>query len=100
MRSQRSSRRRYLVAYDIANPERLRVVHKIVKAHGDPLQYSVFLCDLSPQELTGLKWQLGEGIHNLEDRVLFLDLGDPRDERAFSFLGQAPRFPQDGPVIL
>ncbi len=38
---------RYLVAYEIRNPRRLRRVHRIVTDHGEPLQCSVFVCDLT-----------------------------------------------------
>jgi len=52
-------------------------VHRIVKDHGETLQYSVFLCDLAPQELTGLKWRLGQAMAHDVDSILVLDLGDP-----------------------
>ena len=35
------ARRRYLIAYDIAHPRRLRVTCKIMEGYGDRLQYSV-----------------------------------------------------------
>lgn len=96
----RTARRRYLVAYDIADPSRLRMVHRIVKDHGQSLQYSVFLCDLSPAELTGLKWKLGDVIAHALDSVFFLDLGDPGDMTAFDFMGERPDLPNRGPTIL
>lgn len=96
----RAARRRYLVAYDIRDPVRLRTVHRIVKDHGTPLQYSVFLCDLAPAELTGLRWKLGDAVAHAEDSVLFLDLGDPGDMAAFTFLGQRADIPTGGPTIL
>ena len=34
---------RYLLAYDIADPRRLREVHRTVRQYGMPLQYSVFI---------------------------------------------------------
>lgn len=96
----RTARRRYLVAYDIRDTVRLRAVHRVVTDHGQPLQYSVFLCDLDPRELTGLKWKLGEVMMQSTDSVLFLDLGDPTDTTAFTFLGPRPLLPKQGPVIL
>jgi CRISPR-associated protein Cas2 len=96
----RTTRRRYLVAYDIRDPTRLRTVHRIVKDHGTPLQYSVFLCDLAPAELTGLRWKLGDVIAHAQDSVLFLDLGDPGDMSAFTFLGERADLPTGGPTIL
>src|SRR5437870_5051974 len=40
----------YIVAYDIADPKRLQRVHRTMRGYGDPLQYSVFRCILSPSE--------------------------------------------------
>ena len=38
-----SGRRRWIVAYDIRDPKRLRKVYEVVRDHGDRLQYSVFI---------------------------------------------------------
>jgi CRISPR-associated protein Cas2 len=96
----RSSRRRYLIAYDIREPGRLRAIHKVVKAHGEPLQYSVFLCDLNPSELTGVRWKLEDMMAHEVDSILILDLGNPRDLSAFTFLGERATLPISGPRIL
>lgn len=37
----------HILAYDIADPKRLRRVHKLLKAWGMPVQYSVFVVDLT-----------------------------------------------------
>ncbi|WP_396214696.1 CRISPR-associated endonuclease Cas2 [Gemmatimonas sp.] len=69
-------RRRYLVTYDVADAKRLRRTYKAMHGFGDPVQYSVFLCDLSAVE----KQLLLERLHSLlnwgHDRVLIVDLGD------------------------
>ncbi|VEJ57751.1 CRISPR-associated endonuclease Cas2 [Arachnia propionica] len=39
----KTRRRRYLVAYDIREPGRLRRICKLMEAHGERLQYSVFI---------------------------------------------------------
>jgi CRISPR-associated protein Cas2 len=36
------ARRRFLVAYDIADPVRLRRVCAVMEDHGERLQYSIF----------------------------------------------------------
>ena len=41
------ARRRYLMAYDVADPKRLRRICTLMEDHGERLQYSVFLCDLT-----------------------------------------------------
>jgi CRISPR-associated protein Cas2 len=50
-----AARTRYLLTYDIREPRRLRRVHQVAKDFGDPLQYSVFVCDLTEIELLDLK---------------------------------------------
>lgn len=91
-------RRRYLVAYDISDPVRLRRVHEIVKGYGYWLQYSVFLCDLTEAEKVWLKGDLGETIHMVADRVAIVDLGeaDRRGTDCFEFMGQTPELPRSG----
>ena len=37
----------YILAYDIADKNRLRRVHKLLKSWGMPVQYSVFAVDLT-----------------------------------------------------
>lgn len=41
----------HLVAYDVRNPRRLAKVAKICKDYGFRVEYSVFECDLSPEDL-------------------------------------------------
>lgn len=96
------ARRRYLVMYDIRDELRLRRVHDVVKGYGDRLQYSVYVCDLSPTELTNLKWEVGDEINALEDAVAILDLGDPErpGSTRFDFLGVRPQLPSSGATVV
>ena len=68
-------RYRYLVAYDVSNPSRLRRTRQALLGFGDPLQYSVFLCDLSDKERVLMESALSEIIQHREDRVLIVRLG-------------------------
>jgi len=36
----------YLVCYDVADDKRLRKTYKKMRGFGDPVQYSVFRCEL------------------------------------------------------
>lgn len=94
------ARRRYLVGYDIRDPVRLRQVHRTAKTYGYPLQYSVFICDLTDQELIRFKWDMGDVIHDDEDEVAIVDLGLASDTTRFQFLGRRPRLPRRGPKII
>jgi CRISPR-associated protein Cas2 len=82
----------YIVCYDISDPKRLRRVHRTMRGFGDPLQYSVFRCVLSPAERILLLEALSGIIHHREDQVMLLHLG-PADGRAgerIETLGRPP----------
>ena len=73
-----ADRNRYLLAYDVRDPKRLRRVHQVAKAFGYALQYSVFVCDLTAEELFALKSRLSDEMHQGVDSVGLFDLGPPR----------------------
>ncbi|MFD9814923.1 CRISPR-associated endonuclease Cas2 [Streptomyces sp. NPDC059080] len=81
-----AARRRYLVTYDIRHAKRLRRVHKTMKAYGDPLQYSVFLCDLSAMERLAMTDELSGHMTLDTDSVVIVDLG-ATDLTRFEFIG-------------
>lgn len=97
-----TQRRRHLVAYDIADKKRLRRVHRKLNGYGDPLQYSVFVCDLSPVERRLLLRDLVELINHREDRVMLADLGpvDGRAGEAVEFLGVRPAVETEAPAVI
>jgi CRISPR-associated protein Cas2 len=97
-----SARKRYLVCYDIRDAVRLRRVHKRMKGFGWAMQYSVFVCDLSPSELFALRSEIGSIINHDVDAVALVDCGDPeeRGRSSFSFLGPIPTLPVSGAVVL
>lgn len=78
-----ATRRRYLVAYDVRDPKRLRTVHRLLKSYGYPVQYSVFVCDLTRSEKIAFRWDLGEVVDHAADSVVLVDLGEagPAAER-------------------
>ena len=93
-------RSRYLLAYDIRDPRRLRQVHTTATAYGSALQYSVFVCDLNPGGLVKLRMALRETMNAGEDSVMLLHLGDGYDRRSFEFMGVAPNLPSGGAVVI
>ncbi len=94
-------RNSYIVSYDIADPKRLRLVFKLMRAWGDHLQFSVFECQLTQMDLVRLRASLTEIIHNKEDQVLFVDLGpaEGRGDRVITALGK-PYVNIDAPLIV
>ncbi len=92
-------RRRHVIAYDIREPSRLRRVCKLMEAHGERLQYSVFVCDLTKTELLHLRRD-AERIMNLAaDSVVIIDLGN-LDAARFTFVGQRMELPSRGNQII
>ena len=65
----------YLVCYDVADEKRLRKVYKKMRGFGDPMQYSVFRCELSPTERQVMKEALWSILNWEHDRVMLVDLG-------------------------
>jgi len=84
---------RYIVAYDICEPKRLRLVHKTMLGYGEPLQYSVFCCDLSAAQLVILRSDLSAIIDHREDQVMFIDIGpaDGRGKQSVQTIGKRLR---------
>jgi CRISPR-associated protein Cas2 len=86
------ARRRFLIAYDIADPKRLRRICKIMEGYGDRMQYSVFISDLNPSELLHTRTEVEEQMLMTEDSVMIVDLGDVADAR-FLFVGRRRPLP-------
>jgi CRISPR-associated protein Cas2 len=96
-----ADRNRYLVAYDIRHPRRLRRVHRLATDYGESLQYSVFVCDLTTVELIALRQKLLEEMKSTEDSIGIFDLGAPtgRGVECIEFLGVRRELPSDDPAI-
>lgn len=94
------ARRRYLMAYDICEPKRLRRVCTLMEDHGERLQYSVFLCDLTVAERAELETSVTEVMDLNEDSVIQIDLGPIAAAASIRCLGRARRLPHTGPKIV
>jgi CRISPR-associated protein Cas2 len=68
-------RHRLVVCYDIRDPVRLRRTHATMMGYGDPIQYSVFVCDLSGTESTLMEAALIRVIRQSVDSVVVVDMG-------------------------
>lgn len=66
---------RYLVAYDIADPDRLRKVHNVVKTRAQRVQFSLYEALLTETERVRFEERLRREMNLAEDQVLFLSLG-------------------------
>ena len=70
-----SSRRNFLITYDVSDDKRRTKVFEMLTDMGDWAQFSVFFCELRPGELARLRTEVREVINHREDQVLILDLG-------------------------
>ena len=75
--------RAYILSYDISHPKRLRTMHKLAKAFGRPLQYSVFACLLRREDRVRLAVRIEELIDRTEDRVVIVDIGSVADRESW-----------------
>jgi len=96
------SRRRYVVCYDVREPKRLRRTHKALLGYGDPLQYSVFVCDLSEAERALMEEAIRRVVDLTEDSVAVIDLGpaDGSGRHKIRQLGQKRMVERDRCVVV
>lgn len=94
------ARRRYLVAYDIRDDRRLRMVAGCMEGYGTRIQYSVFICDLSERELFIMRGDIEARMKMSEDSVMVTNLGAAGDSSRFLFLGHHEKLPSSGAVIV
>lgn len=94
------ARRRYLIAYDISDPKRLRKVIKVMESFGERLQYSVFLCDLSEAERALWETEIRGVIHHIEDSIVWIDLGALAAAPPVNVVGSPRRLPTTGATIV
>jgi len=95
-------RRCYLVCYDIRDPKRLRRTHKLMKAYGEPWQYSVFYCTLKAIDRARLENALREVVNLKVDQVLIIDLGSNEEaaREAATTLGPSLPDQESGVVVI
>lgn len=75
-------RQHVIVAYDIADPGRLRKVARTVEDFGDRVQLSVFACQLTARDLSVLRQRLLSIIEAAEDQVVIFPLGPVHDGKS------------------
>lgn len=84
-----TTRKVWVVCYDIRDAKRLRSVYRTMRAFGDHIQFSVFRCELSERQRMRLQGQLEQVLKPSEDQVLFVPLGSigSRAEKGVYTLG-------------
>jgi CRISPR-associated protein Cas2 len=76
-RALNNNRRLYLCTYDMADDKRRNRVFELLKDHGEHVQYSVFLCELTAPEHARLIASSRILVNEATDQLLILDIGPP-----------------------
>ena len=71
----KDNRRLYLCSYDVADDKRRDRLFDLLSGLGEHVQYSVFLCELTPREHASMIGAGSEIIHQEEDQLLVLNIG-------------------------
>lgn len=71
----------WMVCYDITCDKRRTKVYKTMRGYGDHIQFSVFRCVLSAQQVVELRTKLEATIHAHDDQILMVPLGPPDSTR-------------------
>jgi CRISPR-associated protein Cas2 len=92
----------FVVAYDIADPKRLREVARTMLGYGDRIQFSVFRCLMNDRQRELLISDISGIIHHTRDRVVLIDLGPAEglSERRFRYLGRPLPPSSDAPMVI
>lgn len=69
----------HIISYDIADPKRLKRIHRFLKKVALPLQYSVFLIEADAKRIEQLKAQLATMIHPRADDIRIYPLPNQPD---------------------
>lgn len=70
------ARRYHLITYDVADDKRRTLIFNALRDVGDHVQYSVFIAELNSSERLLIEDQLKLAMHQDQDQVLILDLGE------------------------
>lgn len=87
-----------LVCYDVRDPARWRKVHRVVRGHGERVQYSMFRCRLDERATERMRWELSK-VMAVEDRLLIVDLC-PRCSSRIVSSGADSSWGEDAPTFL
>ena len=80
-----------VISYDISEDKRRTKIHKILKAYGQWMQFSVFECDLTDTLYAKLRSRLRKLIKNDEDSIRFYFLCACCQGKVERIGGEAPR---------
>ena len=83
-----SSKKWYMICYDVRDSKRLYRVAKCLEGYGERIQYSIFRCRLTKRQLSRMKWELTK-LMEKEDALLVVGLCNRCAERVKSKGGES-----------
>lgn len=89
----------YLVAYDIADPRRLRRVAHLCEDYGVRMEKSVFECDVTDAQMAQLWGRLSDLVDEEDDRVFAYRIGTV-ERRNIRRLGRSPDAPDAAGILV
>lgn len=93
--------RRLLIAYDIVDDRRRDRVAVALQAHGERVQYSVFMVDGRPASFVRLRAGIAALIDPAVDTVMFCDLGSREAaSTTVTHIGARRRLTGDGASLI
>jgi CRISPR-associated protein Cas2 len=88
-----------VVSYDIHDDKRCTRIHKALKNFGERIQFSVFECDLTKEQVLRMQYTLQRIIKEEDqDSVRFYHLCDTCQRKIDRIGGIMPR--ENGPVVV
>ena len=89
------------MCYDVHDPQRLAQIYKKMNGYGEPVQYSVFVCDLNDKEIIIMKNDLSNILNLAEDRILMINIGsvDKSNDRIFT-MGMSLETQKEASIVI
>ena len=89
------------MCYDVHDPQRLAQIYKKMNGYGEPVQYSVFVCDLNDKEILIMKNDLSNILNLAEDRILMINIGsvDKSNDRIFT-MGMSLETQKEASIVI
>jgi len=94
-------RNRYFVCYDVSDQQRLTQTYKKMNGYGEPIQYSVFVCDLNEREIIFMREDLEDLLNMSEDRLIIINAGSAEKSKdRVTSIGKPIKPAREGAIVI
>lgn len=88
-----------IVSYDIIEDRRRRQIRELLKNHGEPVQYSVFECNLKASELVEIQKKASGLMKERKDSILYLPLCENCVKKISGLKKEHSHLPRPGLIV-